>query len=155
VALASPVSAINFRPVADLVAQADHRLAEAEGFGLERLVGILYEERSRKRLGDFSLTERIQGYWDRRDVEIDLVAIDGAARRVRFGTCKRSANKLRSGLDNCSGHITRFLNEHRSFDEAWTVERVAIAPFIDEAARSEIEARGYIAQDLRDLTAGL
>lgn len=154
-ALASPVSAINFRPVADLVARADQRLSDAEGFGLERLVGTLYEERSRKRLGDFSLTARMQGYWDRRDVEIDLVAIDEDTRRIRFGTCKRSTTKLRADLDNCKGHIARFLSEHRTIDESWTVESVAIAPRIDAPARGDIEARGFIPQDLEDLTAGL
>jgi AAA+ ATPase superfamily predicted ATPase len=154
-ALASPVSAINFRPVSDLVAQADQRLCDAEGFGLERLVATLYEERSRKGLGDFSLTTRIEGYWDRRDVEIDLVAIDEDTRRIRFGTCKRAASKLRASLDNCRGHIARFLNEHPSIDDTWTVERVAIAPKIDAQTRRDVEAGGFIPQDLEDLTAGL
>jgi AAA+ ATPase superfamily predicted ATPase len=83
--LANPVSALNFRPIDRLVEQADERLVDAEGFGLERLVGVLYEERSRKGLGDFSLTDRISGYWDRSDVEIDLVAIDEESQRIRFG----------------------------------------------------------------------
>jgi uncharacterized protein len=152
--LASPVSALNFRPATELVAQADERLIDAEGFGLERLAGVLYEERSRKGLGDFSLTARIEGYWDRRDVEIDLVAIDEDAQRIRFGTCKRSASRLRGDLDGCLTNIAVFLNEHRQY-HGWTVERVAIAPVIEEEARREIEARGFIAQDLRDLTAGL
>lgn len=60
---------------------------------------------SRKALGDFSLTARIEGYWDRRDVEIDLVAIDERARRIRFATCKRSADKLKSDLVRFRGHV--------------------------------------------------
>ena len=51
-ALAQPASAVNFRRVEDLVAQADERLRDAEGYGLERLVAQLYEERCRKGLGD-------------------------------------------------------------------------------------------------------
>lgn len=156
--LASPVSALHFRPVVDLVAQAEDRLVDAEGFGLERLVGALYEERSRKGLGDFSLTVRIEGYWDRRDVEIDLVAIDEDARRIRFGTCKRSASKLRADLDRCSRNVGVFLNEHPRYGDLlqrWTVEKVAIAPALDEAVRREIAAQGFVPQDLRDLTAGL
>jgi len=153
--LASPVSALDFRPVASLVQQADERLVDAEGFGLERLVGVLYEERSRKGLGDFPLTERIKGYWDRREVEIDLVAIDQDARRIRFGTCKRSASKLKPDLANCRGHVTRFLQDHRRFDDTWTVEHVAIAPRIEAEDRVAIAARGFIPQDLRDLVAGL
>lgn len=153
--LASPVSALSFRPVADLVRRADDRLGDAEGFGLERLVGTLYEERSRKGLGDFPLTARIQGYWDRRDVEIDLVAVDEDSRRIRFGTCKRSASKLLPDLDNCRGHIERFLREHRRFDDTWVVERVAIAPRIGAEERALIESKQFIPQDLQDLTAGM
>lgn len=75
-ALKSPVSAIDFRPERDLIASANEKLEIAEGHGLERLVATLYEERSRKGLGDFALSRRIDGYWDRRNTEIDLVAID-------------------------------------------------------------------------------
>lgn len=152
--LASPVSAINFRPVSELVVQADERLVDAEGFGLERLVGMLYEERSRKGMGDFSLTSRIEGYWDRRDVEIDLVALDEGARRIRFGTCKRSAEKLKADLTRFGQHVATFLREHPMY-EGWTVERVAIAPAVSAELRADIEARGFIVQDLVDLTAGL
>jgi hypothetical protein len=51
-ALANPVSAINFVPAATLVSQADERLAHVEGQALEKLVSQLYEERSRKGVGD-------------------------------------------------------------------------------------------------------
>jgi hypothetical protein len=153
-ALANPVAALSFRPEAELVAQADRRLVDAEGHGLERLAGVLYEERSRKGIGDFAMTERIQGYWDRRDVEIDLVAVDEDSRRIRFGTCKRSPTKLLRDLDNCSGHIERFFEAHAGY-RGWEIERVAIAPTLDPKARAAIEAKGFLAQDLGDLTAGL
>src|SRR5262249_49969855 len=55
-ALANPVSAIAFRPVDQLVKEADQRLEEVEGGALEKLVGQLYEERSRKGMGDFALS---------------------------------------------------------------------------------------------------
>ena len=55
---------------------------------------MLYEERSRRALGDFDLTRRIDGFWDRGNVEIDLVAFDEDNRRIRFGSCKRNADKL-------------------------------------------------------------
>src|SRR5260370_13283689 len=51
-ALAGPVAALNFRPVAQLVADAEERMHEVEGTALEKLVGVLYEERSRKGVGD-------------------------------------------------------------------------------------------------------
>lgn len=150
-ALANPVAALSFRPESELVAQADRRLVDTEGYGLERLAGVLYEERSRKGIGDFAMTERIQGYWDRRDVEIDLVAVDEDSRRIRFGTCKRSASKLLRDLGNCDGHIERFLEVHAGYC-GWEIERVAIAPVLEGKARVAIEAAGYLAQDLGDLT---
>jgi len=119
---------------------------------------VLYEERSRKALGDFPLSSRIQGYWNRKGIEIDLVAIDEESKRIRFGTCKRSASKLRSDLPKCSNHVEHFLTEqrrHGRYDETWTVEKVAIAPRIDAETRREISTRGFVPQDLEDLTAGL
>ncbi|MCP2936615.1 DUF234 domain-containing protein, partial [Salmonella enterica subsp. enterica serovar Typhimurium] len=89
-----PVSAVAFRPVEGLIDQADERLAEVEGHALEDLVGQIYEERSRRGMGDFPLSERIQGYWDRSDVEIDLVAINEDECRIRFGSCKRNPLRL-------------------------------------------------------------
>ena len=153
-ALHSPVSAINFRPTEGLIAQADERLAHAEGHALERLVGQLYEERSRKGVGDFSLTSRIEGYWDRGDVEIDLVALNADARTVRFGTVKRNPKRLRPDISNLKGHIERFMSQHSSF-RSWTVELAALAPSINPEIRRQLEQAGAIPQDLNDLCRGL
>src|SRR6185437_4115088 len=60
-ALANSVAAREFRPIEHLVAEADDKLAGVEGAGLEKMVGELYEERSRKSLGDFPLSSRITG----------------------------------------------------------------------------------------------
>jgi AAA+ ATPase superfamily predicted ATPase len=151
-ALANPVSAINFVPVARLIEQADERLAEVEGHSLEKLVGLLYEERSRKSLGDFALTARIQGYWDRGDTEIDLVALDESAQRIRFGSCKRSADRLVADIAVLDGHVARFLATHRKY-EGWTVDKVGIAPTISPEVRARLKTAGHLAQDLSDLTA--
>lgn len=153
-ALQSPVSALNFRPEAGLVEQADIRLATVEGHSLERLVGQLYEERSRRGTGDFALTNRIAGYWDRKDTEIDLVAIDDENRVVRFGTIRRNAERLPEAVATLDGHIDRFLLAHRRF-ASWRVERTAIAPRIDPPLRAHLQEQGALAQDLIDLTAGL
>ena len=153
-ALHSPVSALNFRPEAELVRQADQRLMDAEGGGLERLIAQLYEERSRKGLGDFSLTERIAGYWNRNDTEIDLVALDHENKIIRLGTCKRNPDRLLDDLEGFDGHIARFLVEHRAY-QAWTIERVAIAPKLSASQRVAISRAGYLPQDLVDLTKGL
>lgn len=81
------MASTSFRPVDLLLDQADARLADAEGHGLERLVATLYEERSQMGLGAFPLTHAIRGWWDRSDTEIDLVAHGGLhGSRNRQGT---------------------------------------------------------------------
>jgi uncharacterized protein len=150
-ALANPISAINFVPVARLIEQADERLVEVEGHSLEKLVGLLYEERSRKGLGDFALSERIQGFWDRGDTEIDLVAMDAVDERIRFGSCKRNADRLVADLAVLDGHVQRFLAVHPRF-ATWTIEKVGIAPTITADVRARLNAAGHLAQDLADLT---
>lgn len=155
-ALKVPVTSVSFRPLTRLVAQADERLAHAEGHGLERLVATLYEERSRKEVGDFALTHQVRGWWDRNDTEIDLVALNEEERHLRLGSCKRNPDRLLKDLPRFDGHIERFLTTKagRRFSD-WRVERVAIAPLLDDRHRQAAERAGYLAQDLRDLTAGL
>ena len=125
-----------------------------EGRAFEKLVGALYEERSRKQVGDFSLTQRIQGYWDGGRTEIDLVALDETNSVIRFGSCKRSAKKLASDMPVFDGHVERFLTQFPKYD-TWTVQRVCLAPQIPDDLRKHFEAGGRIVEDLCDLTAGL
>lgn len=87
----------------------------AEGYGLERLVGQFYEERSRLGLVDFLLTFRIEACWDRSDTEIDLVALDETAQRLRLGSCKRSPAALVADLGRLDGYVARFLHAFPSF----------------------------------------
>ncbi len=153
-ALAAPAASVNFRPVHELVREADERLADAEGHGLEQLVATLYEERSRKGLEGFRLTQRIQGFWDRSDTEIDLVALNEQDRVVRLGTCKRSAGKLASNFARFDGHVARFL-ELTAQVRGWRVEKVAVATRHSTATRRAAERAGYIPQDIEGLTANL
>lgn len=153
-ALQRPVSAVAFRPVDALVDQADARLVDVEGYALEDLVGQLYEERSRLGIGDFPLSERIRGYWDRADVEIDLVAVNEDEQRIRFGTCKRNPEKLLGALDDLKRSADRFLASHARFN-GWRYEYVAIGPTIDLDIKSAIEARSVIPQSLADLISEL
>lgn len=153
-ALHNPVSAVNFRPEGELVQQANDRLMDAEGHGFERLVAQLYEERSRAGVGDFRLTSRVAGFWDRGDTEIDLVAVDEESKAIRFGTCRRAADRLEASLDATDGHVGRFLESHRQY-QSWSVQKVALAPRLDTAQRAALEGRGYLPQDLGDLLEGL
>lgn len=153
-ALQRPVSAIHFCPEAQLIAQADQLLADAEGAALEELAGRLYEEASRKGVGDFPLSERIKGYWDRAGVEIDLVALSEATRRIRFGTCRRNPAKLLASLPALRASVATFLKHHRAYAD-WMIEYCAIAPQIPPAIRDELSAAGVISQPLTDLLAPL
>ncbi len=153
-ALANPVSAIAFRPVDQLVLEADLRLEVVEGFALEKLAGQLYQERSRLGLGDFPLTQRIQGYWDKSDTELDLVAVNEEEHLIRFGSCKRSPSRLISDINNFKGHVDRFLKALPKY-KAWTVQYVGIAPTLDRAQRAILEHHEVIPQDLNDLVLGL
>ena len=154
-ALARPVAAVQFRPLDALVAQADERLKEAEGYGLERLAATLYEERSRKGLDGFALTKRIDGYWDKSGVEIDLVALNEDEGVIRFGSCKRDAARhTADALGKFDGHITRFLDALPKY-RTWSKERTAVTVRHTEASRLAAAAAGYIVEDLLTLTQGL
>ncbi len=153
-ALQKPVSASAFRPMDMLVSQADERLREVEGYALEDLVAQLYEERSRLGLGDFALSERIRGYWDRSDVEIDLVAVSEDQSAIRFGSCKRQGEKLARSIPALQAAAGRFLSAHKAY-QGWNVEYVAIGPGITEAEAEEIRGQGAIPQSLGELCDGL
>lgn len=149
-ALQKPVSASAFRPLETMVAQADKRLKDVEGYALEDLAAQLYEERSRLGLGDFALSERIRGYWDRLDVEIDLVAVSEEQQTIRFGSCKRQAEKLSRSIPHLAGAAERFLAAHKIY-QGWNVEYMAIAPSITELQALDIRRQGGIPQSLVDL----
>ena len=153
-ALASNVSALAFSPIDRLVENSTQRMNEVEGHAFEKLVAQLYEERSRKKLGDFPLSGHIEGYWDSADTEIDLVALDEPGKRIRFGSCKRSDAALARDLPTLDGHVRRFLTQFPKY-QSWKSERVCLAPVISAEARKSLLARGVIVQDLTDLTSGL
>jgi hypothetical protein len=153
-ALSNPVSAIAFRPTQELVDEADQRLADTEGGALEKLAGQLYEERSRARVGDFPITHRVQGYWDKAGAEIDLVAVNEAANTIRFGSCKRSPSKLISDVNNFKQHVARFIRTMPKY-QSWSQELVGISLVLGADQRALLASHDIIPQDLNDLTEGL
>jgi hypothetical protein len=82
------------------------------------------------------------------------VAVAGDDHVLRLVTCKRSPEKVVADLAAFDGHVTRFVTASPKFG-GWKVEKVAVAPVLDKDARQRIEARGYVAEDLADLTQGL
>ncbi|HEY7422662.1 MAG TPA: ATP-binding protein [Gemmataceae bacterium] len=152
-ALANSVAAREFRPLEHLVGEADDKLAGVEGAALEKMAGELYEERSRKGLGDFPLSSRITGYW-KNDTEIDMVAVNRSDRVLRFGSCKRSASKLLSDVNNFKRHVDRFLDSFRKY-KIWKIEYVGISPRLSEDEREVLRRHDVMPQDLYDLTRDL
>ena len=148
-ALKKPVAATHFRSVDQLVADADRYLEVTEGFGFEKLVSQLYNNRSKTGVG-FPLTKQIQGYWDAKQTEIDLVAVDDESKTIRFGNCKRDQVKLARSCKTFEGHVTRFVSAFPRY-ENWRIEKVCLAPEISEPIRNQMESNGYICEDLRDL----
>jgi len=154
-ALAIPAATIRFKPIDDLIDQADQRLRDAEGYGLERLAAAIYEERGRKGLPGFPLSDRIEGYWDKGAVEIDLVALNEGAQAIRFGSCKRDPGMhTTGGLGRFDGHIGRFLDAFPKYQH-WTIERTAVTTHHTPASMKACANAGYIAEDLVSLTTGL
>lgn len=149
-ALKLPVSAVNFRPVNDLVDMADQALMTTEGFGFEKMVGNIYEELSRKNKGDFQLSHKIAGYWDRKDTEIDLIAISDFSKTIRFGSCKRNALRLEKSLPGLFKSSETFLNAHRQFQH-YKTEYAAIAPEISANVQHNLAKNGIIVQPLSNL----
>jgi hypothetical protein len=82
------------------------------------------------------------------------VALNASERRVRFGSCKRSAERLVADIAVLDGHVRRFLVVHPRFS-TWTIEKVGLAPTIAADVRARLHAAGHLAQDLGDLTAEL
>ena len=150
VALQRPVSAVHFRPEELLINQADQLLFEVEGYALEVFVAKLYEELSRKGKGDFPLSECVNGFWDRANTEIDLVAISEDRQCIRFGTCKRNPEKLTSSSAALKRNAKIFLSHHPKY-EHWQIEYMAISPSIPPKIQTALEQEGIIAQSLSDL----
>jgi AAA+ ATPase superfamily predicted ATPase len=153
-ALAAPASAISFSPIGGLVAQADERLKKMEGYALEKLVGQVYEERSRRGTGDFHLSERITGYWDRADAEIDFVAVDRDQKRIRFGTCKRSEAELAQSVPGLKQSAEKFLSVHKKY-RSWKTEYCAVSPKVSQSVGAQLKKLHVLPEDFQSLLSGI
>lgn len=153
-ALQRPVSAVAFRPLPGLIQQADQRLKDVEGHALEDLARRVYEERSRLGIGDFPVTQRIQGFWDRGDADIDLVLVNADEQRIRFASCKRDAAKLAASIGSLKSATDMFVSMHHKY-ATWRQEWAAIAPTIPANVRKTLAALGVRPQGIDELTADL
>lgn len=143
------------RPIDEAVAKADVSLQTHEGYAFEKLVRQITEECSRKGVGDFSLTQLVSGYWnkaDGSDIEIDMVALDETDRRIRFGSCKRSASAHdAASLGGFEVNVGRFLTTKTGAPyRDWTIEKVLYAPVISAEDRQAHGRRGLTCVDMTD-----
>lgn len=143
------------RPIEEAVAKADLSLQTHEGYAFEKLVRQITQECSRKNVGDFSLTQLVAGYWnktDGSDIEIDMIALDETNRRIRFGSCKRSASAHNSSsLASFEKHVERFLATKTGapFRE-WAIEKALYAPAFSPSDRRTLAFGGVVCIDMVD-----
>ena len=143
------------RPIDEAVAKADVSLLTHEGYAFEKLVRQITEECSRKGVGDFSLTQIVSGYWnkaDGSDIEIDMVALDEDHRRIRFGSCKRSASAHdAASLDGFDANVARFLaTKAGARYRDWTIEKALYTPAFSSNDRQAFGHRGLVCIDMTD-----
>lgn len=160
-AVAKPArEAARMKPIDKALQLARPRLRVVEGFAFEKLMRKLHQECSRKGKGDFELSSMQLGYWNRakdasRSVEIDLVALDEPNRRVRFGSCKRSADAhTNASLLGFEKHVAAFLaaRDHRHMSD-WDAELVLFSPTFTQADRQRFVGKPYVVRDLNDYAA--
>lgn len=145
------------KPLPRTLELARPRLATIEGYAFEKLVRKLHEECSRKGKGDFDLSSLQMGYWNRpkdatRSIEIDLVALDEADKRVRFGSCKRSSDAhTNESLIGFEQHVADFLaaRDHRHL-QGWTREMFVFSTTFSDSERKHLADKGDVARDLND-----
>ncbi len=149
--------AARMKPIEKALELARPRLFGAEGVAFEKLIRQLHLECSRKGKGDFELSSLQLGYWNRprdesRSIEIDLVALDEPNKRVRFGSCKRSAEAhTNHSLAGFEKHVEAFLDsrDHRHMRD-WDRELAVFAPSFTERDRAHFASKGCAARDLND-----
>ena len=157
-AVAKPArEAARMKPLGKALDLARPRLYGVEGFAFEKLIRKLHEECSRKGKGDFELSSLQLGYWNRpkevsRSIEIDLVALDTPNKRVRFGSCKRSAAAhTNESLAGFQKHVEGFLAaKSQQHMQAWAKEIVLFSPVFTDGDRLHFASKGYMARDLND-----
>lgn len=160
-AVAKPArEAARLKPLPKALELARPRLATLEGAAFEKLVRKLHQECSQKGKGDFELSSLQMGYWNRprdasRSIEIDLVALDEPNKRVRFGSCKRSAGAhTSSALADFDKHVKDFLSsKDHQWLQGWVKDLFLFSPSFTEDERKHLTGKGYQVRDLADYAA--
>lgn len=128
-AISPSFRARGYRPMVQLLDDVNTSLIRLEGLVFEKLVRNLIRQRSREGLLDFNLTQDIEGYWNDKELEIDLILIDDLNRRVCFGSCKRQGSKLLKEVDFLPQKVSQLL-KRKPFQQFfnWTHDYILVAP---------------------------
>ena len=156
-AIQPAVQAARILPASEVAKRFLPRLRTMEGHAFERMIRAASEEASRTDNSDFPLTDRVRGFWNRprknlTQMEIDLIAWNEEDRRVRFGSCKRTAERHDpKSLHAFSEHVGRFLSTStgRRF-QGWRQERALFSPRFSPEQRARLEADDWVCRDLTD-----
>lgn len=150
--LRAQVEASEFRPQQPLIERALQRLQDSEGFAFEELMRKTIRERSRQGRGDFAISREVEGYWNKAEIEIDIVCINDDDKIVHHFSCKRNSAKAVKDLDRLKGHAARFLasteaTQLRGYKQSYVL---AAPEFTAEERRMRFESDTRLI-DLRDL----
>ena len=144
-------------PAAEIAKRLLPRLRTMEGHAFERMMRAASEEASRRDDGDFPLTDQVRSFWNRTRsnpaaIEIDLVAWNEESRCVRFGSCKRTADRHDpTSLRAFRQHVNRFLSTSTGERfTGWRKELALFSPRFSREQRARLEAGDWICRDLAD-----
>ena len=148
--------AARIEPVSRVAERLTARLRTLEGLAFERMVREATEAASR-RGGDFPVSDRVKGYWNRPrrsdvSIEIDLIAWNEEDRVVRFGSCKRNAARHDPhSLKAFRRQVDLFLgSDSGSRFRRWRREFALYSVRFSSAQRDHLEAGDYICHDIAD-----
>ncbi len=148
--------AARIEPVPRVAERLTARLRTLEGLAFERMVREATEAASRTG-GDFPVSDRVRGYWNRPrrtdvSIEIDLIAWNEEDRVVRFGSCKRNAARHDPrSLETFRKQVDLFLeSDSGSRFRRWRREYALYSVRFPSEQRADLEAGDYICQDMAD-----
>jgi hypothetical protein len=154
-ALSRNVDLARIRPLDEAIQRADIALQTHEGMAFEKMTKLMTEELSRSGKGDLALTQAVRGFWNKAgnsDIEVDLIAANEEEGVVRFGSCKRTAQRFTSAeLSNFHQNVARFLStsEGARFSN-FEIQYALYSTHFSADIRRKLEAHQYICIGIDD-----
>jgi AAA+ ATPase superfamily predicted ATPase len=143
------IKAARVRPLDVCVKACGTKLETVEGMAFEKMVRLLIEELSRSGDKDFQITAGITGYWNRseeveRSIEIDHISLNEDQGWVRFGSCKRSGEKLITEAPKFEAHVKAFMKtkEGRKLEHL-QCKKIVFAPSLTKEQSIHLKQLGF------------